>query len=110
MLQFDLSQNRTHPDFMGIYIVVKFGTDWSIFADARVYTKSNMANFRIRGQTTRDSSGPIRSIIELIRNLKVIYILTKFGVDWLIFVDTKVLTQQILTKVRISNFSKFKGK
>ena len=23
-------------DFMGIYIVAKFGTDWSIFADARV--------------------------------------------------------------------------
>ena len=23
-------------DFMGIYIVAKLGTDWSIFADARV--------------------------------------------------------------------------
>ena len=23
-------------DFMGIHIVAKFGTDWSIFADARV--------------------------------------------------------------------------
>ena len=23
-------------DFMGIYIVAKFGTDWLIFADARV--------------------------------------------------------------------------
>ena len=23
-------------EFMGIYIVAKFGTDWSIFADARV--------------------------------------------------------------------------
>ena len=23
-------------DFMGTYIVTKFGTDWSIFADARV--------------------------------------------------------------------------
>ena len=38
---------------MGIYIVVKFGTDWSIFADARVLTKSNMANFLIQGQITR---------------------------------------------------------
>ena len=37
---------------MGIYIVAKFGTDWSIFADAR-QTKSNMANFLIQGQTTR---------------------------------------------------------
>ena len=40
-------------DFMGIYIVAKFGTDWSIFADARVYTKSNMANFPIQGQITQ---------------------------------------------------------
>ena len=40
-------------DLMGIYIVAKFGTDWSIFADARVLTKSNMANFLIQGQITR---------------------------------------------------------
>ena len=39
-------------DLMGIYIVAKFGTDWSIFADARVLTKSNMANFLIQGQIT----------------------------------------------------------
>ena len=38
---------------MGIYIVAKFGTDWSIFTDARVLTKSNMANFLIQGQVTR---------------------------------------------------------
>ena len=38
---------------MGIYIVAKFGTDWSIFVDARVYTKSNMANFRIQGQISQ---------------------------------------------------------
>ena len=38
---------------MGIYIVAKFGTDWSIFADARVLTNSNMANFLIQGQITR---------------------------------------------------------
>ena len=38
---------------MGIYIVAKFGTDWSIFADARVLTKSNTANFLILGQITR---------------------------------------------------------
>ena len=37
---------------MGRYIVAKFGTDWSIFADARVLTKSNMANFLIQGQIT----------------------------------------------------------
>ena len=71
---------------MGIYIVAKFGTDWSIFADARV-TKSNMANFRIQGQITKNSSGPIRSITELIRDLVITYIMTKFGADWSIFVD-----------------------
>ena len=38
---------------MGTYIVAKFGTDWSIFADARVLKKSNMANFLIQGQITR---------------------------------------------------------
>ena len=38
---------------MGIYIVAKFGTDWSIFADARVLTKSNIADFLIQGQITR---------------------------------------------------------
>ena len=38
---------------MGIYIVAKFGTDLSIFADARVLTKSNMANFLIQRQITR---------------------------------------------------------
>ena len=48
-----------------------------------------MANFHIRGQTTRDSSGPIRSIIELTRALMVVYIWTKFGADWLIFVDAR---------------------
>ena len=41
------------PDLMGIYIVAKFGTDWSIFADARVKTNSNMANFQIQGQITQ---------------------------------------------------------
>ena len=37
---------------MGIYIVAKFGIEWSIFADASVLTKSNMANFLIQGQIT----------------------------------------------------------
>ena len=55
---------------MGIYIVAKLGTDWPIFADARVLTKSNMA--------------------ELIRDLIITYILTNFGADWSIFVDDRV--------------------
>ena len=49
-----------------------------------------MANFLIQGQTTLDSSGPISSIIQIIRDLMVIYIWTKFGTDWLIFVDARV--------------------
>ena len=54
-----------------------------------------MANFRIQGQTTQDSSGPFGSIIELIQVLVVIYILTKFGNDWLMFVDARVLTSKL---------------
>ena len=37
-----------------------------------------------------DSSGPIISIIKLIRDLTVIYIWTKFGADRFIFVDARV--------------------
>ena len=88
MFLFNLTHNRTHLRPYGhnfySYIVVNFGNDWSIFADARVLTKSNMANFLIQGQTI-DSSGPISSIIKLIRDLMVIYTLTKFDADWLIF-------------------------
>ena len=40
-----------------------------------------------------DSSGPISSIIKHIRALVVIYILTKFGDDWLIFVYASVNKQ-----------------
>ena len=47
-----------------------------------------------------DSSGPINSIIELIRALVVIYILTKFGDDWLVFVDAKVLKNKLWTDGR----------
>ena len=75
--------------------MAKFGTDWSIFADARVLTKSNMANFLIQRADNTDTSGPITSIIELIQDLMVIYILTKFGVDWLIFVVARVLTRKL---------------
>ena len=52
-----------------------------------------MANFPIQGQITRDSSGLISSITELM----VIYIVTKFGTDWLIFVDARVLTRKLWT-------------
>ena len=45
--------------------------------------------FKSRANNSRCSC-PIRSIIELIRDLIVIHILTKFGADLLIFVDVKV--------------------
>ena len=54
-----------------------------------------MANFLIQGQITRDSSSPISSIIKLIQDLTVIYILTKLGADWSIFVDARVLTRKL---------------
>ena len=37
-----------------------------------------------------DSAGSIKSIIHLIQDLMVTYILTKFGADWLIFLDAGV--------------------
>ena len=48
-----------------------------------------MAIFRIQGQVTQ-TVRLIKSIIKLIRDLIVIYILTKFGADWSIFVDARV--------------------
>ena len=57
-----------------------FSADCSILADTRVQTKSNMAIFPNSRADNSRSSGPIRSIIELIRDLMVILI--KFGADW----------------------------
>ena len=50
-----------------------------------------------------DSSGPISSIIELIQDLMVIYILTKFGDDWLTFVDARVLTRILWMDGQVSD-------
>ena len=72
--------------------MAKFGTDWSIFANARVLTVK-YGKFSNSRAVNSDSSGPISSIITLIRDLMVIYILTKIGADWLIFVDARVLTR-----------------
>ena len=71
---------------MGIYIVAKFGTDWSIFADASV-NEVKHGKFSNSRADNSDSPGPIRSSIELIWSLMVTYILTKFGSDWSIYVD-----------------------
>ena len=52
-----------------------------------------------------DSSGPIRSIIELISDLMITYILTKSGADWSSFVDDRVSKSHVQ-----QFFFKFKGK
>ena len=67
-----------------------FGTNWSKFVDARMKTKSDSAIFANSKAYNSDSSGPIKSITELIKDLTVTYILTKFGSDWSIFVDARV--------------------
>ena len=51
-----------------------------------------------------DSSGLIKSIIKLIRDLMFTCTLTKFSTDWLIFVDARCKQSQM------QNFLKFKGK
>ena len=56
-----------------------------------------MANFSNSRADNLESSGPISSIKELIQALVVMYILTKFGDDWLIFVDARVLTFKLWT-------------
>ena len=58
-----------------------FSPNWSTFVDARVYTKSDSANFANSRANYSDSSGLIKSIIALIQDLMVTYILTKFGAD-----------------------------
>ena len=69
-----------------------FGTNWFTFVDARVLT-SDSASFANSRANNSHSSGQIKSIITLIRDLMVTYILTKFGADWSIFVDDRVLTK-----------------
>ena len=56
-----------------------FGTNWSTFAVARMSTKLDLASFANSRANYSDSSGSIKSIIELIQDLIVTYILTKFG-------------------------------
>ena len=58
-----------------------FGTNWPTFAVARVETKLDSIFFANSKANYSDSSGLIKSIIELIQDLIVTYILTKFGAD-----------------------------
>ena len=59
-------------DLIVIYILIKFGADWLMFADARVYTKSNSAIFSNSRANNFECSVPIISIITLILDLLVI--------------------------------------
>ena len=58
------------------------------------YKQSQIQQFLyIQGQITQTVLVWSTSIIELNLDLKVIYILTKFCADWLIFVDDRVQTK-----------------
>ena len=97
MFWLNLTHNRTRlRPYERIYIVAKTGTDWSIFADAKSINKVRYGKFS-NSMAVNFSSGQISSIIKLIRDLMVIYILTKFGADWLIFVDARVLRRKLWT-------------
>ena len=48
---------------------------------------NKLSNSRANNSTC---SGQITPIIELIRDLRVLYFLTNFGTNWLIFLDAKV--------------------
>ena len=58
-----------------------FGTNWSTFAVARVETKLDSIFLEYSRANYSDSSGLIKSIIKLIQDLMVTYILIKFGAD-----------------------------
>ena len=75
---------------MVIFILTKFGTDLVIFVDARVEIKSNSTNFPNSRANNSKYSRTIIPIIELIRDLMVIYIVTKFDAGWFIFADARV--------------------
>ena len=69
---------------------MKFGVDWSIFVDARVYTKSDSAIFPNSKANYSRCSDSICPIIKLIQDFKGIYIVAKFGTDWSTFADARV--------------------
>ena len=73
-----------------------FITNCFTFVDARVYTVrfNCFVTFANSRANNSDSSGPIKPIIKLIRDLMVTYILTKFDDDWLIFVDARLEWKQ----------------
>ena len=89
MFWFNLIHYQSHPRPYGHIYCGQFGTDWSIFADASV-NKVKYCKFSNSWADNLDSPGLINSIIKFIRDFMVIYIWTKSGADWLIFVDARV--------------------
>ena len=60
--------------------------------DDKVMLRTKNYSNKLSNSTANNStcSGMIIPIIKLIRDLRVIYILTNFGTNWLIFVDATV--------------------
>ena len=55
-----------------------------------IVNKVKHGNFSNSKTDNSESSGLITSIIELIQDLMVVFILTKCGTEWLILVDARV--------------------
>ena len=89
MLPSNLTHNRTH---LRSHCHIYHDHAWYLFVSiCRCKDiKSDSAIFANSSTNNSESSGPITFIIELIRDLIITYILTKFGADWLIFVDARV--------------------
>ena len=68
MLLSDLTHNETHHHIYCDHVWYQTKSDSALFANSR--------------GNNSDSSGPIKSIISLIRDLMVTYILTNF--DWML--------------------------
>ena len=92
---------------MVIYILTKFGAYWLIFVDAGVYTKSDSAIFPNSRANNSRFSDSICPIIKLIRDFMAIYIVAKFGTDWLIFADDKT---NMIKQSQIWQIFEFKGR
>ena len=103
--------NQSAPNLVKMYVTIRswmslimdliraelselFALEFAKIAEFSV-NKVKYGKFSNSRADNSDSSGPITSIKELIRDLMVIYILTKFGADWLIFVDARMLTRKL---------------
>ena len=86
----DYTHNQTHPRSYGHVYFVQVWCRLVNHCRCQSENKVKYSNFSNSRANNSGRSGPMRPIIELIRDLMVIYILSKFGSDWLIFVDARV--------------------